>query len=464
MFGGASFTERRRENVALTGLDIFKLLPKKNCNECGVPTCLAFAMALAGGKTSLEACPYVSDDAKAALGAAAAPPIRLLKVGGPGVDHEVELGDEHVLFRHDKTFYHPAGVAVEVTDDLADAALEARLDKIKALTFERVGLKYTVDIVAVRNASGDPAKFAAAATKVAAGTKLALMLVSEKAEALKAALDAVAARKPILAWATPGNSEAVVAMAQEKGCPVVVRGAGLDETADLADRISKAGFKDIILDSGARETVKVLADLTQVRRLAIKKKFRPFGYPVVAFTSETDPEAEMAQAAVYMAKYASLLVIKAVERPQVLTLLTLRQNVYTDPQKPIQVEPGINMVGEAGKKSPVYVTTNFSLTYYTVEGEVAASKIPSYIIAVNTDGTSVLTSYASGKFTADAVAEALKKHEVDKLVDNKELVIPGYVAVMSGKLGELSGWKVLVGPREAAGIPAFAKDKYGKSV
>ncbi len=449
--------------MALTGLDIFKLLPKKNCNECGVPTCLAFAMALAAGKASLEACPYVSDEAKEALGSAAAPPIRLLKFGGPGVDHEVEIGDEHVLFRHDKTFYHPAAVAVEVTDDLDDAALGARLDKINGLTFERVGLKYTIDVVAVRNASGDAAKFAAAATKVAAKTKFALMLVSEKADALKAALDAVAARKPILAWATPANADAVTAMAKEKGCPVVVRGAGLDETAELADKLAKAGFKDLILDPGSRETGKVLSDLTHVRRLAIKKKFRPFGYPIVAFTSEADPQAEMMQASVYVGKYASMVVIKAVERPQVLTLLTWRQNVYTDPQKPIQVEPNINKVGDAGPKSPVYVTTNFSLTYYTVEGEVSASKIPSYIIAVNTEGTSVLTSYAAGKFTADAIAEAIKKYNVESLVEHKEIVIPGYVAVLSGKLGELSGWKVVVGPREAAGIPAFAKEKYGKS-
>ncbi len=451
--------------MALTGLDIFKLLPKKNCNECGVPTCLAFAMALAAGKANLESCPYVSNEAKEALGAAAAPPIRLLKLGAAGVDHEVEIGDEHVLFRHDKTFYHPAGVAVEVTDDLAPDALAARLAKINNLIFERVGLRYIIDLVAVRNASGDPAKFAAAAKAAAEKTKFALMLIAEKPDALKAALaeGAVAARKPVLAWATPATADAVVALAKEKGCPVVLRGAGLDETAELADRISKAGFKDIILDTGARETGKVLADLTHIRRLAIKKKFRPLGFPVVAFTSEADPQAEMIQAACYVAKYASLIVVRAVEKPQILTLLTWRQNIYTDPQKPIQVEPNINSVGDAGPKSPVYVTTNFSLTYYTVEGEVSASKIPSFILAVNTDGTSVLTSYAAGKFTAEAIAEALKKHEVEKLVEHRELVIPGYVAVLSGKLGELSGWKVIVGPREAAGIPAFAKERYGRT-
>ncbi len=449
--------------MALTGLDIFKLLPKKNCNECGVPTCLAFAMALAAGKASLEACPYVTEETKEALGSAAAPPIRLLKISAPGADHEVEIGDEHVLFRHDKTFYHPAAVAIEIADD--DAGLDAKVDQANALQFERVGLKYSVDLIAVRNNSGDPAKFAAAAAKVAGKAKFALMLVAEKPESLKAALDQapVAGKKPVLAWGTAATADAVVALAKEKGCSaVVLRGNGLDETADLADRIAKAGYRDLILDAGARDTGKALTDLTHIRRLAIKKKFRPFGYPVVAFTSETDPQAEMMQAAVYMGKYANMVVIKTTNRPAVLTLLTWRQNIYTDPQKPIQVEAKINQVGDANPKSPVYVTTNFSLTYYTVEGEVAASKIPSYILAVNTDGTSVLTSYAAGKFTAEAITEALKKAEAEKLVENKELILPGYVAVLSGKLGELSGWKILVGPREAAGIPAFAKERYGK--
>jgi len=449
--------------VALTGLDIFKLLPKKNCGECGVPTCLAFAMALAAGKGTLESCPYVSDEAKEALGAAAAPPIRLVKLGYPGVDHEVELGDEHVLFRHDKTFYHPTGVAVEVTDDLDEAALAERVARINDLVFERVGLRYMVDAIAVREKTGDPARFATAAKKVAGLTKLVLMLVSEDPACLKAALAETADKKPLLAWATPATADEVAALAKEKGCAVVVCGSGLDETADLADRLAKAGLKDIVLDTGARETAAALADLTHVRRQAIKKKFRPLGYPTVAFTTEEDPMAEMMQAAVYVAKYASLVVIRTVERPAVLSLLTWRQNVFTDPQKPIQVEPKINKVGEAGTKSPVYVTTNFSLTYYTVEGEVAASKVPAYILPVNTDGTSVLTSYAAGKFTAEAIAEALKANEVEKLVEHKEVVIPGYVAVLSGKLQEVSGWKVVVGPREAAGIPAFAKERYGKS-
>jgi acetyl-CoA decarbonylase/synthase complex subunit gamma len=448
--------------VALTGLDIFKLLPKTNCGECGVPTCLAFAMALAAGKTSLEACPHVSEEAKETLGAAAAPPIRLVTLGTEADDHRIEIGDEQVLFRHDKTFYHPCAIAVEVRDDLSDADLEARLDKVNGLVFERVGLEYKIDLVAVTNASGEAARFAAAAKKVADSTKFALMLVSEDAGALREALEAVAARRPVLAWATEANHEEVVALAKEKGCPLVIKGDGLDGTAGLADKVSKMDHKDLILDTGARETARVLADLVHMRRLAIKKRFRPLGYPTIAFTTEEDPQAEMMQAATYVAKYASMIVIRAVERPEVLSLLTWRQNVYTDPQKPIQVQSKVYEVGEPGRDAPVYITTNFSLTYYTVEGEVSASKIPSYIIPVDTDGTSVLTAWAAGKFTGESIAETMKNLDIESKVDHREVVIPGFVAVLSGKLQEASGWKVLVGPREAAGIPSFAKEKFGK--
>lgn len=448
--------------MALTGLDIFKLLPKTNCGECGVPTCLAFAMALAAGKTSLEACPHVSEEAKETLGAAAAPPIRLVTLGTEADDHRIEIGDEQVLFRHDKTFYHPCAIAVEVRDDLSDADLEARLDKVNGLVFERVGLEYKIDLVAVTNASGEAARFAAAAKKVADSTKFALMLVSEDAGALREALEAVAARRPVLAWATEANHEEVVALAKEKGCPLVIKGDGLDGTAGLADKVSKMDHKDLILDTGARETARVLADLVHMRRLAIKKRFRPLGYPTIAFTTEEDPQAEMMQAATYVAKYASMIVIRAVERPEVLSLLTWRQNVYTDPQKPIQVQSKVYEVGEPGRDAPVYITTNFSLTYYTVEGEVSASKIPSYIIPVDTDGTSVLTAWAAGKFTGESIAETMKNLDIESKVDHREVVIPGFVAVLSGKLQEASGWKVLVGPREAAGIPSFAKEKFGK--
>lgn len=441
--------------MGLTGLDIYKQLPKKNCGECGPPTCLAFAMALAAGKAELSACPYVSEEAKENLAAAAAPPIRLVKIGTG--DEVVEVGDETVIFRHEKTFFHPTGIAIRVSDA---EDVEAKLAKIKDLVLERVGQVYEVDLVAVSADSGDPGKFAAAVEKVAQGTDLALMLIGG-GEEIRAALDIVADRKPLLYAADAENYEEMTNLAKEKGCPLVVKGTGLDDLAELVKKVEGLGHKELVLDSGNRELSRVLADLTQIRRLAIKKRFRPFGYPTVAFTTKDDPKREVVEASVFVAKYAGIVVLKACEREHLLPLLSWRQNLYTDPQKPIQVESKLYEVGNVNADSPVYVTTNFSLTYFTVEGEVEASKVPAYIIPVNTDGTSVLTAWAAGKFEAEHIAEMLEKTGVAEKVSHRDVIIPGYVAVLSGKLKEVSGWNVIVGPREAAGIPAFVRERYG---
>ena len=443
--------------MALTGLQIFKQLPKTNCKDCGHPTCLAFAMALAAGKTSLDKCPHVSEEAKEALGAASAPPIKLVKIG---VDQTVvELGDETELFRHDKRFYHPTAVAilVEDTEDIA-----ARLADFNDLEFDRVGLHYVTDMVAPQCTSGDAATFKAAAEQVAANTDKSFMLICEDAAVMEAAAEAVAARKPLLYAATNDNYEAMTALAQKVECPLAVKGNGLADLAELVDKITKLGYKELVLDSGNRETSQVLADLTQMRRLAVKKRFRSFGYPTMAFTSKEDAHEEIVQASVYVAKYAGLVVLKAHKKEEILPLLTWRQNLYTDPQKPIQVEAKVNAIGDVTPDSPVYITTNFSLTYYIVEGEVENSKIPAYILPINTDGISVLTSWAAGKLTGEAIAKALEENEMEAKVNHKTLVLPGYVAVLSGSTEEASGWKVLVGPREAAGIPSFAREHFAK--
>jgi len=444
--------------VGLTGLDIYKQLPKKNCGECGPPTCLAFAMALASGKAALESCPYVTDAAKEALGAASAPPIRLVKVGTGDV--AVAVGDETVIFRHDKTFFHETGVAIEVSDALSDADLAAKLEKINGLTFERVGLHYTINLVAVKNDSASAERFKAAVDKVAASTRFPLILMTDDPAIMDQAAAGVAAGRPLLYAATAANFEKMVEVARKHSCPLAIRGKDLEEAAALSEKAVAAGCKDLVIDSGRREFSAALADLTQMRRLAIKKKFRPLGFPTIAFPQADDPYMEILQASYYVGKYASIVVVKTAEKAHILPLLTWRQNIYTDPQKPIQVEPKLHEVGAVTPESPVYITTNFSLTYYTVEGEVAASKIPAYILPVNTDGTSVLTAWASGKFSAESIAEAIKTSGLEQRVNHRNCVLPGYVAVLSGKLAELSGWKVGVGPREAAGIPSFAKAKF----
>lgn len=438
--------------MALTGLEIYKQLPKKNCGECGVPTCLAFAMALASGKAALDACPYVTEAARENLDSAAAPPIKAIKFGKDSV-----LGDETVLFRHDKTFYHPTTLLVQVSDTLNDDQLDAKILEIKGLEFERVGLQYSLDGVAIVQESGDATRFAKVAATVAEATDKSLLLLSSDVGAIKAALAPLAARKPLIGAATSDNYEAMVNLAKENSVPVILKAEGLDALEELVVKAQALGYKEFVLDPGTRTPVQTLANLTHLRRLAIKKKFRPFGYPVIAYTSNSEPMEEIMEASVYVAKYASAVVLKTSKKAHVLPLMTLRQNIYTDPQKPIQVEPKLHSVGNVNENSPFYITTNFSLTYYSVEGEVETSKIPSYILPIDTDGTSVLTAYAAGKFEPDKIAEAMVACGIADKVKHRNVIIPGYVAVISGKLSELSGWKAVVGPRESSGIVSFSK-------
>lgn len=443
--------------MALTGLDIFKLLPKKNCKECAQPTCLAFAMALASSKTSLDKCPYVSEEAKETLGGAAAPPIKLIKVGKPGTERE--LGDEVVLFRHDKAFFHGTSFAIEISDLLGESELEAKINKVNGLNFERVGQKVSIDLVAVKNDSRNAVTFASAVKAVADKSCFALVLISEDVDAMAKALEVAGNTNPLIYAATEANYVAMVELAKKYNCPLAVKGAGLESTAALVEKISPS-YKELVIDLGTRQLSQAIAELTQTRRLSIKKKFRPFGYPVIAFTDAQDPREQVIQASSYVAKYASVVVLKADEKSQILPLMAWRMNLYTDPQKPSQVEPKVYAIGNVTKNSPVYVTTNFSLTYYTVEGEISGSKIPSYIIACPTDGTSVLTAWAAGKFNGEKIAEFLKTCGIENMVDHKNIVIPGYVAVIKGQLEEKSGWKVTVGPAEASGLPAFAKANF----
>ncbi len=441
--------------MGLTGLEIYKHLPKTNCKDCGSPTCLAFAMALASGKASLDACPHVTEEAKSALDSASAPPIKMVKVGSG--DYVVELGEETEIFRHDKRFFHPTGVAVLISDS-EDVA--AKAEAFEALEFHRVGMHYITDLVAVKCDSGDAGKFKAAVETVAGKTKKAMILMAEDPAVMEAGLSVVADRKPLIYAATAANYEKMVALAKANSCPLAVKGEGLEATAELVEKIVALDYKELVLDSGARETSKVLADLTQFRRLAVRKKFRPFGYPAIAFTAKEDPREEVVQAGVYLSKYADIVVLKASGKQQLLPLLSWRQNLYTDPQKPIAVEAKLYDIGDAKEDSPVYVTTNFSLTYFIVEGEVESSRIPSRILSVDTGGISVLTAYADNKFSAETISAAIKSSGLEEKVKHRKLVLPGHVAVLKGALEEESGWEVIVGPREASGITKFSNENF----
>lgn len=441
--------------MALTGLQIYKLLPKTNCGECGHPTCLAFAMALAGKKVELAACPTVSDEAKAALGEASAPPIRLVTIGTG--DDKLEIGNETVLFRHEQTFYHPAGLAILVEDTQKEP--EAFAKAVNELSFDRVGQILKVNLIALKHTTTDAGTYAALADKMTGLSKLPLILMAENPEVLDAALAKVGSKKPLIYGATSGNWEKLAELAKKYQCPLAVKASKLEELPELTEKLKGAGVNDLVLDPGSRDLNSAIMDQAQIRRLALKKTFRSVGFPTIAFANNGDSEMEVMRAASFICKYAGIVVLSVKEPWQILPLLTLRQNIYTDPQKPIQVEAKLYELGSVTDTSPVLVTTNFSLSYFVVAGEIEASKIPSYLVIVDTDGTSVLTAWAGDKFNAEKIAQAIKKYGVEEKLKHKRIAIPGYVAVISGALEDESGWKVEVGPKEAAGIPAFLKSK-----
>jgi len=439
--------------MALKALDIFKLLPKTNCKKCGNPTCLAFAMKLAAKQTSLDQCPDISDEAKAALEGSSAPPIGLVAVGaGPS---KVEIGNETVMFRHEETFHHPPGVGVIVPDDLSEEDLAARIEAIRKLDFVRVGARLNTRVVAVENVSGDPDAFARTVVGVS-GLKLPLVLMGPVA-AIAKALESCGDERPLLHAASPEDWEGFATLAKEKGCPLVVKAPDVGQLEGLTEKVKAAGVEDMLLDLTGETLSDTLQALTAVRQLALKKKLRGLGYPSLVASRSADELENIAACCTYVAKYAGIILTPFYQPEQILPVLTVSQNLYSDPRKPIQVEPKLNQVGAATEDSPVLVTTNFSLTYYTVEGEVEASRVPAHIAVIDTEGTSVLTAFASDKLTAEKVAAFLKSDEVTGKVKHRKVIIPGYVSVMSGALKEESGWEVLVGPREASGIAKYLK-------
>ncbi|MFA5350995.1 MAG: acetyl-CoA decarbonylase/synthase complex subunit gamma [Candidatus Omnitrophota bacterium] len=441
--------------MALSGLDIYKLLPKTNCRKCGLATCLAFAMQLAKKALAVEKCPFISVEAKTILEEQALPPIKPVILGGDNL--KFELGNETVMFRHEEKFRNPAALGFIIEDNLADSKIRGQIEKINQLKFERVGQLLEVNLIAIKQNTGAD-RFLEVSELVLNNTVLPVMLISGDIDALKQAAAVAAVRRPLLYCATKDNFSQIAAIAKEFQLPLVAAAQDIDELARLTKGLNALGIRDLILDTGEKNVADKIWDLTQLRRQALKKSNRALGYPSLAIVDKTDPYEEAMEAAAYIAKYAGIVLIKGIESWEVLSILTLRQNIYTDPQKPLQIEPKLYPVGKTTKESPVLITTNFSLSYYTVLSEVEASKIPSYILSVDTEGMSVLTAWAAEKFNAESITKSLDKCAIRDVVVHKNLIIPGYVAILSGDLEEQSGYKVIVGPKEAAGIPVFLKN------
>lgn len=446
--------------MALSGLDIFKLLPKTNCGECKLPTCLAFAMKLAGGQAKLEDCPHVSDEAKEALADAAAPPVRGVIIGQGA--REFKTGEELVLFRHEKRFVNPTGMGVMVSDAMSDDDLKAKVEQANADSWDRVGQHVEVKLIAIKNESSDAAKFAEAVGKVAGMTDCALMPMTEDVAAMKGALEKIGEKNPLMYAATAANIEDMGGLAKEKGLPLVIKGDGdLAKLAELSDKATGMGLKDLVLDPGTRTLKDTFGALVAIRRAALNAKFKAFGFPIITLPCEEtdDPYFEGASAGIYVAKYADIVVLSEAGAWMQYPLQVEIQNIYTDPQKPMAVDSKFYEIGSPGPDSPVMVTTNFSLTYFIVSGEVEASKIDAWLGIVDSEGQSVLTAWAAGKFVPDIIAKFINTSGIADKVNHRKIIIPGYVAQISGELDEeLPDWEVLIGPREAADISSYLRN------
>ncbi len=444
--------------MALTGIQIFKLLPKTNCKECGVPTCLAFAMNLASGKAELDSCPYVSDEAREQLAEASAPPIRPVVLGN-GV-RKSTVGGETVLYRHEKTFYNQTALGALVPSDIADGDLAAKLKGWNAFQYERVGFNLRPELVAVKDVNGDAAAFANVAKTVAETSEFNLVLMSESADAMKAAVEATAFKRPLLYGATEATVDAFGEIAKEKNLPVAVKADSVEALVPLTEKLTGMGIKDIVLDPGSRDVRQSLEDMVAIRRAALKDLNRAVGFPTIAFPCEmaSNLDMETLLAAQFVAKYGSIVILSDFKGESLFPLLLERLNIFTDPQRPMTVTEGIFEINNPDENSPVLVTTNFALTYFIVSGEIEASKVPAWLLIKDAEGLSVLTAWAAGKFAGDDVGMFIKKSGIMDKVKHTELIIPGYAAAIAGDVEEeLPGWTITVGPREAAHLPGFLR-------
>jgi len=435
--------------MALTGMQIYKNLPKTNCKDCGLPTCMAFAMQVAAKQRALTDCPHITEEAKTAMSEASAPPMRLVRIGPEGKGFEI--GQETVMFRHEERFHRPAGIAVRVPASLSDAEASARLEAIGKSCFVRVGKTLRVALAAVE-VDGSAA---ASRAKLAAEKSPVPMILTGKPEALKTALEAVKDKRPLLYKADASSIDILAEAAAAAKVPLAVSGSSLEELADLTTKAREKGVEDLMLafQSNGGQTIR---SLTITRRAALRKSFRPFGYPAMVEVRSDSPELEGLLAASYAAKYAGIVLIDNLEPWELLPIMVTVQDVYTDPQVPNAVEAKLYEIGSPNENSPVMFTTNFSLTYFSVAGEVERSKVPAYIAVVDTEGLGVLNAYAGDKISAEKVVKTLAAQKAAEKVKHRRLIIPGLLPIFRAEIEDTSEWKeVIIGPENAREIPAF---------
>ncbi len=446
--------------MAVKGTDIKDKLPGTNCKECGMPTCFGFAMKLASGKAEPDNCPYLDPQVREELEDLLAPPMKLVTIGSGA--QAVSIGEEEVMFRHEKTFFHAPGFALLISDNETEEEIAGKIKRIRELQFDRVGINLKADLLALHFTSGEVARYVALVKKVATeASDIGVVLISEDTEALLKALDAYGAeKKPLLYPVTADNIVKITEYIKEKPTPVGVKAGSVEEVAALTAKLRAAGIEEIVLDPDSKNLAEAVRDQTLIRRAALKKGFRPLGFPSITFPCfmTEEKQEEVLLAAGLIAKYAGIVVLSNMESHSIFPLLVERLNIYTDPRRPMTVEEKVYEINEPDKNAPVIVTTNFALTYFAVSSEMEISKVPSYLCIQDTEGLCVLAAWSTGKFTADTISSYIKRSGIADKISHRNLIIPGYVAQIKGELEEeLPDWQIIVGAREATGIPAMLK-------
>ena len=445
--------------MGLSGIQIFKMTPKKNCKECGCPTCMAFSMKVAQGAMDISQCPHMSEDALAQLSEATAPPMKTVKIGAG--ENEFSLGGETVLFRHEKTYVSKTRYAVSLCSCMDDAAIDAKLAEIPKVDYERIGERMFAELVYVNYAADTDKDRYVEIVKKAAALNRTLILGCKDVELAKAALEVCKEAKPVLNGADASNYAEMSAVATEAGVVLGVTGKDLNELYDTVTALEKAGNKNLILDVGTASIKEAYGNAVQIRRAAVKDQDRTFGYPTlvnVAALAHGDRVMQQALLSMFTMKYGSIVVVETLDYAEALPLFGLRQNVFTDPQKPMKVEPGIYALNGADENSLCLTTVDFALTYFVVSGELERSGVPCNLIISDAGGLSVLTAWAAGKLSSTSVAKYIQENVEDK-VKCRKLVIPGKVAVLKGDLeAKLPGWEIIVAPLEAVQLVKFLKD------
>jgi acetyl-CoA decarbonylase/synthase complex subunit gamma len=451
--------------MPISGSEIVKMLPgRKPCKDCGFPTCFAYAMKLASGGATLEKCPYLAPEVKAKLEDLLAPAMKLVTIGSG--DKKVQVGNEEVIYRHEKTYIHPPGIALLISDKEDGAKVEEKIKKIKELQYPWVGITIKAELVAPYFESGDKNRYLALVKKIYDSTDLGMILVAKDLDVLFAARDICADRRPLLYPITKGNIDAAIPKLKEKSTPIGVRAESIEELIPLTTKLKEAGVDEAVLDPGSRNIRDAIRDQTFIRRAALKQGFRLLGYPTIAFPCfmAQDTLKEVLTASVFINKFASIIVLSDFNQHTLLPLLVQRLNIYTDPRFPMAVEEKYYEIGEPDENAPVLITSNWALTYFIVFSAIEATKVPSFLCVKDAEGLGVLTAWAAGKFSGDSVGAMIKKSGIESRVKHRRIVIPGRVARIKGELEDaLPGWEVVVGPREAAAIGAFLPE-YAKSL